>query len=379
MSGARGFIATSDDWLASASLHGSIPGRLSIASSRGRFSSRGASSGVRTQAPLATRASPSVEGRHEPVDGLASPAMTKGIRDQPGFSRPSRRAISASSNSRSAKGSSTFGGGLTLELAGPFCGGGRASLTCCAPLDAGAGGCCVLATGCGGALGAGTLAAGGDARGSAFAAATAESTFSERGGAPGDVGGGVDGLLPCADQDGWPGPDEDLGGPFSVIRAMGALIPDPLGGAIGGGIAGRVGAGRGGGELAGAGRVGSAGCAAGGEAGAEEAGRPCSGSVGRGGGVVAFAGPSAGAARRGRGAAAGLRRRRQEPAGQRAPERRRTQPRATKRRARRRPSSEALRLRPAQRRQPPRFAARARPARGEATADYSRAPAPSRG
>ena len=74
---------------------------------------------------LATRASPSVEGRHEPVDGLASPAMTKGIRDQPGFSRPSRRAISASSDSRSAKGSSTFGGGLTLELAVPFCGRGR--------------------------------------------------------------------------------------------------------------------------------------------------------------------------------------------------------------------------------------------------------------
>ena len=246
----------------------------------------------------------SVEGRHGPVDGLASPEMTKGIRDQPGFSRPSRRAISASSNSRSAKGSSTFGGGLTLELAGPFCGGGRASLTCCAPLDAGAGGCCVLATGCGGAdgaLGAEALAAGGDARGSAFAAATAESTFSERGGAPGDVGGGVDGLLPCADQDGWPGPDEDLGRPFSVIRAMGALIPDPLGGAIGGGMAARVGAGRGGGELAGAGRVTSAGCAPGGEAGAEEAGRPCSGSVGRGEGVVAFARPSAGA----RGAAGG--------------------------------------------------------------------------
>jgi hypothetical protein len=173
---------------------------------------------------------------------------------------------------------------LTLEFAFTFCGGGRASPTCCAPLDAGRG-CCVLATGCDGADGAGTLAAGGVARGCVFAAAIAESTFSERGGALG-AAGGVDGL---------PGADEALGGTFSVIRAMGALVPDPLAGAIGGGIAGRVGAGRGGGELDGAGRVGSAACAAGGEAGGEEAGRPCSGSVGWGRGVVGFAGPAAGA------------------------------------------------------------------------------------
>ncbi len=55
-------------------------------------------------------------------------------------------------------------------------------------MGAGAEGCCVLAAGCDGvdgAPGAGTLAAGGVARGSAFADAIAESTFSERGGALG--------------------------------------------------------------------------------------------------------------------------------------------------------------------------------------------------
>ncbi len=228
------------------------------------------------------------------MDGLASPAVRKGIRDQPGFSRPSRRAISASSDSRSAKGSSTVGGGLTLKLAFAFCGGGRASPPCCAPLDAGAEGCCVLATGSDGALAAGTLAAGGVARGSAFAAATAESTFSERGGALGAAGGGVDGL-PWADEEGLPGADEAFGGPFSVRRVMGGLLPDPLAGAIGGGIAGRGGVGRGGGELAGAGRVGSAACAACGEAGGEDTGRPCSDSVGRGIGAFAVAGPAAAA------------------------------------------------------------------------------------
>ena len=357
-----------------------VPGRLSIASSRGRFSAVGRRAAYRTPAPLATRASPSVEGRHEPVDGLASPAMTKGIRDQPGFSRPSRRAISASSDSRSAKGSSTFGGGLTLELAFAFLRGragvadllrpvGRRRRRLLRPRD--------RLRRRDGALGAGTLAAGGVARGSAFAAATAESTFSERGGAPGDVGGGVDGLLPCADEDGWPGPDEDLGGPFSVRRAMGALIPDPLARGDrrrhrrtrrGGARRRRTRRRRSRGlrRLCGRRRGGRRG----GGATLLRLGRP-----GRRRGRVCEA--FGGRPRRGR--AAGLQRRRQERAGQRAPERRRTQPRATKRRARRRPSSEALRPRPAQRRQPPRFAARARPARGEATADYSRAPAPWRG
>lgn len=237
--------------------------------------------------------------------------LARSTGDQLGFSRPSRRAISASSDSRSPKGSSTFGGGLALKLAFAFCGGGPASPTCCAPLDAGAEGCCALATGCDGAdgplaagtLAAGTLAAGGVARGSAFAAATAESTLSERGGALGAAGGGVDGL-PWADEDGLPGAYEALGGPFSVRRVMGALIPDPLAGAIGGGIAGRGGAGRGG--VAGAGRVGSAGCAAGDEAGGEDAGRPCSSSLDRGEGAVAFAGPAAGTrGTAGGGAAAG--------------------------------------------------------------------------
>jgi hypothetical protein len=159
-------------------------------------------------------------------------------------------------------------------------------------MDAGAEGGCVLATCCDGALGAGTLATGDVARGSAFAAATAASTFSERSGA---VGGGVDGLPPWANEDGLPGPGEALGEAFSFRRAMGALIPDPLAGAIGGGIAGRIGAGRAGGEPAGAGRVGSAACGAAGEAGGGEAGPPCSGSVGRGGGVVALAESAAGA------------------------------------------------------------------------------------
>ena len=95
---------------------------------------------------------------------------------QLGFSRPSRRAISASSDSRSANGSSAFVGALTLNGALAFCSGGRPSPECCGPLAAGAEGC-VLATGGdlgGGAIAGGTGDAGGVARGSAFAAVTAE-------------------------------------------------------------------------------------------------------------------------------------------------------------------------------------------------------------
>ena len=115
---------------------------------------------------------------------------------QLGFSRPSRRAISASSDSRSANGSSAFVGALTFNGALAFCSGGRPSPECCGPLAAGAEGC-VLATGGGlggGAIAGGTGDAGGVARGSAFAAVTAESAFSERGGGAGAAGAGAVGL-----------------------------------------------------------------------------------------------------------------------------------------------------------------------------------------
>ena len=69
-----------------------------------------------------------------------STARNAGGRYQSDFSRPSRRAISASSESRSAKGSSTLGDGLPLGAAFVLSPGGRASAGFCAPLDVGADG-----------------------------------------------------------------------------------------------------------------------------------------------------------------------------------------------------------------------------------------------
>lgn len=250
-------------------------------------------SGVRAPSPTGNlprrgrrRASSPPETKR-PGDGDA------GDSGQLGFSRPSRRAISASSDSRSANGSSAFVGALTLKGAFAFCAGGRPSPESCGPSGAGAEGC-VLATGGDlgdAALAGGTGAAGGVERCSAFAAVIAESAFSERGGGADAAGAGAVGL-PGA------GASEALGGPFSGGRATGTLDVDPDAGTIGGGIAGRGGAGRGGSGLTGVGRAGSADWAAGGGAGGgggADVGRPWFASIGLAAGAAAIAAPAAGA------------------------------------------------------------------------------------
>jgi hypothetical protein len=151
------------------------------------------------------------------------------VRDfgQFGFSRPSSRAISASSDSTSAIGSSTLGGALTLDTAFAFCAGARISPACCAPSDAGAEGC-GLAAGCEwpeAVFAAGTVPGGGAPRASAFAAPTTESALSEGG----------------DDVAGLPGADKGFGEGFSVRRVTVVLFAEPPAGAIGGGIAGRCG------------------------------------------------------------------------------------------------------------------------------------------
>src|SRR5271170_1222476 len=167
--------------------------------------------------------------------------MSEPASRQPYFSRPSSRAISASSESRSEKGSSAFAG-LTLDGLG-LSTSGRASPIFCATS-----GGAVLAAGRAWAdagLAVTTVAACGVARGSTAAAAAAASAFSGRGGGGGAADGA--GRLPEI--------GDGLGGTFSVRRVTVARLAGPLAGTIGGGIAGRVGAGRGeGGEPAGAGR-----------------------------------------------------------------------------------------------------------------------------
>src|ERR1700722_19091641 len=77
------------------------------------------------------------------IDGARLRRLTRrnaGGLGQSDFSRPSRRAISASSESRSAKGSSTLGDGLPFGAAFVLSTGGRASADFCAPSDAGADG-----------------------------------------------------------------------------------------------------------------------------------------------------------------------------------------------------------------------------------------------
>jgi hypothetical protein len=83
----------------------------------------------------------------------------------------------------------------------------------------------------------GAVAAGGVARGSAFAAATTESGFSGRDAVKGTAGDGAGGF--------W-GAGDAFGGVFSVVRVsvvrvIVALFPEALAGVIGGGIAARCG------------------------------------------------------------------------------------------------------------------------------------------
>jgi hypothetical protein len=164
---------------------------------------------------------------------------------QSDFSRPSRRAISASSESRSAKGSSTLGDGLPFGAAFVLSTGGRASADFRAQSDAGADGT-VFGAGrawAKPALAVGTLvtvgAAGGSAfaigaMGSAFEPATAGSAFSARRGGAGATGDGAKEL---------PGL---LAGAVSVARTGAPRLGEALAGMIGGGMVARGCAGRGG-------------------------------------------------------------------------------------------------------------------------------------
>jgi hypothetical protein len=156
---------------------------------------------------------------------------------QSDFSRPSRRAISDSSESRSAKGSSTLGDGVPLGGAFGLSTGGRASAGFRAQSDAGADGT-VLDAGRAwakpapaggtvvtvGAAGASVFAIG--AIDSAFEPATAGSTFSGRRG--GAAAAGDCGRLPgpCA-------------GAVSAARTGAPRFGEALAGMIGGGMVAR--------------------------------------------------------------------------------------------------------------------------------------------
>jgi hypothetical protein len=164
--------------------------------------------------------------------------------NQSDFSRPSRRAISASSESRSAKGSSTLGDGLALGARFVLSPGGRASSGFRAQSDADANG---LVFGAGrawakAALGDGTFVTVGAAGaavfaaraiGSAFVSATASSAFSGRRGCAGATGDGAGEL---------PGP---RAGAVSGARTGAPRFGEALAGMIGGGIDARTCAGRG--------------------------------------------------------------------------------------------------------------------------------------
>src|ERR1700722_8418683 len=166
------------------------------------------------------------------IDGARLRRLTRrnaGGLGQSDFSRPSRRAISASSESRSAKGSSTLGDGLPIGAPSVLSTGGRASAAFRAQSDAGADG---IVFGAGRAwakpaLAGGAVATVGAAGASVFAIGAIDSAFSGRRGGAGAAGDWPGGL---------PGP---RAGAVFVTRTGAPGFGEALGGMIGGGMVAR--------------------------------------------------------------------------------------------------------------------------------------------